>query len=177
MKTRNGRVSLWILVRFLFVAGMAGMMLLPAEGKADALREDCIGFNPDRIAVKQIQARWKLVAGSHWILDFGSEKAEADQSFNVIKNYGFDSICFVGRPDPAMTYFTSRRVTTTVFIVRHAEKRTTPLIPPCLARASAGRKLWQECSSPRESPSSFPQTSLELGKQSTTTPSRYLRRS
>lgn len=67
--------------------------------------EDAIGFNPDTIEVKQINGRWKIVDGSHWILDFEGNENEARTSFKVIKKYGFRYICFVGRPDPSMTYF------------------------------------------------------------------------
>jgi len=92
----------------LFIGAIAGMILVPPKVRADELREDCIAFNPDKSEVKQIQARWKLVEGSHWILDLGREKVEADQSFKIIKKYSFDSICFVGRQDPSMTYFSCR---------------------------------------------------------------------
>ncbi|MDO9509193.1 MAG: hypothetical protein Q7I97_07660 [Thermovirgaceae bacterium] len=67
--------------------------------------EDAIGFNPDTIEVKQINGRWKIVDGSHWILDFEGHENEARTAFNIIKKYGFRYICFVGRPDPSMTYF------------------------------------------------------------------------
>lgn len=67
--------------------------------------EDAIGFNPDTIEVKQINGRWKIIDGSHWILDFENNEAEARTSFQIIKKYGFRYICFVGRPGPSMTYF------------------------------------------------------------------------
>lgn len=67
--------------------------------------EDSIAFNPDTIEVKKINGRWKIVDGSHWILDFEDNEAEAQTSFQVIKKYGFRYICFVGRPGPSMTYF------------------------------------------------------------------------
>lgn len=67
--------------------------------------EDCVSFDPTKIAVKQVSGNWKIVEGDHWILDFGSNKGEADESFKIIKKYGFKNICFVGRPDASMTYF------------------------------------------------------------------------
>lgn len=33
-------------------------------------------------------------------------QANAERAKNVIVHYGFDRICFVGRPNPPMTYFT-----------------------------------------------------------------------
>lgn len=67
--------------------------------------EDCVSFDPAKIAVKQVSGSWKIVEGDHWILDFASNKAEADESFKIIKKYGFKYICFVGRPGASMTYF------------------------------------------------------------------------
>jgi len=69
------------------------------------LKEDCIAFNPATTEVKNISGSWKIVDGSHWILDFGGNKAEADQALSIIKHYGLDSQCFVGRPDPSLTYW------------------------------------------------------------------------
>jgi len=98
-------------------------VLIHQEAKSQEAKEDCIGFNPENIEIKNLQGRWKVVDGSHWILDFANQKNEAEQSLQVIKKYGFDSICFVGRPDPSMTYFTTKKKATTVAIVRHAEKQ------------------------------------------------------
>ena len=67
--------------------------------------EDCISFNSANIEVKQIQGRWKIVEGTHWIMDFADNENEARQAFDIIKKYYFDNICFVGRSDPSMTYF------------------------------------------------------------------------
>ncbi|MCD4655165.1 hypothetical protein K8T06_14685 [bacterium] len=79
-----------------------------SSGKAPAGSfpgEDSIGFNPSAIIVKKISNRWKIVEGSHWILDFGSSEAEALKTFGIIQKYGFNKICFVGRPNSSMTYF------------------------------------------------------------------------
>lgn len=67
--------------------------------------EDAIGFDPARIQVQQISGTWKVVEGSHWILDFGTSQADANKALQIIQHYGFTKICFVGRPDPSMTYF------------------------------------------------------------------------
>ncbi len=72
--------------------------------------EDCISFNPERVNVKKIEGRWKIVEGNHWILDFGDNEHEANNSLAIIRNYGFQYICFVGRPDPSMIYFRRDKV-------------------------------------------------------------------
>ena len=67
--------------------------------------EDCVSFNPANIEVKSISGSWKIVEGTHWILDFGGNEAEARKSLKIIKCMGFTNLCFVGRPDASMTYF------------------------------------------------------------------------
>lgn len=67
--------------------------------------EDSIGFNPSAVTVKKIRGRWKIVEGDHWIMDFGRNEQEALKSFRIIQKYGFNHICFVGRPNPNMIYF------------------------------------------------------------------------
>lgn len=67
--------------------------------------EDCVTFNPASIEVKSVQGSWKIVEGTHWILDFGTKEDEARTAFQIIQKYGFTHLCFVGRPDPSFTYF------------------------------------------------------------------------
>ncbi len=67
-------------------------------------KEDCIPFNPARIAVKQIKGRWKIVEGSHWMFDFGNKSAEAKKAYSIIKHYKMNRSCFVGRPHASFTY-------------------------------------------------------------------------
>ena len=66
--------------------------------------EDCISFNVDNIEVKQINGRWKIVDGDHWMFDFESNKEEAEQTFCTIKKYRWTKSCFVGRPGPSLQY-------------------------------------------------------------------------
>ncbi|WP_452599052.1 hypothetical protein [Pontimicrobium sp. MEBiC01747] len=66
--------------------------------------EDCLGFNPAKIQVKNVNKRWKIVEGNRYLFDFGSNRTQATQAFKIIKHYGFDAVCYVGRPKPGMTY-------------------------------------------------------------------------
>jgi len=80
-------------------------MLASGNAPTGALRdEDCVSFNPATTTVQQIQGSWKVVDGSHWMFDFGANKAEADQTLAIIKKYGFTHSCYVGRPGPSFTY-------------------------------------------------------------------------
>jgi hypothetical protein len=69
--------------------------------------EDCISFDPVKIEVKKIDGSWKIVENNLWILDFGDREGEARKALKIIVEYGFDYICYVGRPDPSMIYFRS----------------------------------------------------------------------
>jgi hypothetical protein len=66
--------------------------------------EDCVGFNPDTIEAKYVSGRWKVVDGDHWLFDFDQEEDEARLVVEIIRFYGFDKSCFVGRPGPSFTY-------------------------------------------------------------------------
>jgi len=66
--------------------------------------EDSIAFNPAKIQVKLINKRWKIVEGRKSLFDFGVNHTYANYAFQAIKKYGFDTVCYVGRPNPGMTY-------------------------------------------------------------------------
>ena len=66
--------------------------------------EDCVSFNPETTEVDFINGTWKIVDGSHWLFDFGSNEEEAENSLCIIQKYGFTQSCFVGRPDPSLIY-------------------------------------------------------------------------
>lgn len=66
--------------------------------------EDCISFNVNNIEVKQINGRWKIVDGNHWMFDFESNKEEAEQTLCTIQKYGWTKSCYVGRPGPSLQY-------------------------------------------------------------------------
>jgi hypothetical protein len=70
--------------------------------------EDCIPFDRDHLAVVEIGGRWKVVEGTHWLLDFGPGEGNARAALHFIRKHRFDQICYVGRPDPSMTYFKTR---------------------------------------------------------------------
>ena len=82
--------------QYMLVSGRAPQGSYPGE--------DCVSFNPRTAEVKQINGRWKIVDGSHWIFDFGNKRDEAELALLIIKKYGFTKSCFVGRPDASFTY-------------------------------------------------------------------------
>ncbi|HEY9660101.1 MAG TPA: hypothetical protein V6C65_16710, partial [Allocoleopsis sp.] len=84
-------------MEFYLVRGQAPKGAFPGE--------DAISFNPQSLQVQRVQGRWKIVEGNHWLMDFDQLEDEARQSLSYILRHGFQYICFVGRPDPSMTYF------------------------------------------------------------------------
>jgi len=90
------------------VLGIGALAFFPVQ-EVSAQREDCIRINPRLTRVARIQGRWKIVQGSMWIKDFGSKRAEAYQSLKIIKRYGLNKQCFVGRPNPSFEYWLVNR--------------------------------------------------------------------
>jgi V8-like Glu-specific endopeptidase len=80
--------------------------LVDGDSPSGALEgEDAIPMDPAKVEVQYVRGRWKVVEGDHWIMDFDQSEREARQALSYILYYGFRYICFVGRPDPSMTYF------------------------------------------------------------------------
>ena len=71
-------------------------------GKAP--QQDCIGFDPGRLRLKREGSKWLMTDGRSRMRMFPN-RGEAEQALAVIKKYGFNQTCYVGRPDPSMTYF------------------------------------------------------------------------
>jgi len=67
--------------------------------------EDAIAFDPTVLEVQKVRDRWKIVEGNNWLMDFDQAEDEARQALSHILRFGFTHICFVGRPDPSLTYF------------------------------------------------------------------------
>lgn len=70
------------------------------------LKEDCLRIRPHQVQVRHRPAGWTVVDGSHLLMDFGVSQADAERAKEVIAFYALDRICYVGRPNPPMTYFT-----------------------------------------------------------------------
>ena len=58
-----------------------------------------VGFNRANLSVAQFGGRWKVVEGSHWLIDTGGIKAEADRILAIIKHYKLGSNVFCRAPD------------------------------------------------------------------------------
>ncbi|MCH8490835.1 MAG: hypothetical protein LAT81_13015 [Oceanicaulis sp.] len=66
--------------------------------------EDCLPVRPDRLAVARRDGRWKIVDGDNWLWDLGNARARANRTLEIIQHYGITRTCYIGRPNPPMTY-------------------------------------------------------------------------
>jgi hypothetical protein len=66
--------------------------------------EDCIAFALTRLRVVDESGRWLMTDGGSRMRVFPNQQ-EAEQALEIIRKYGFNRTCYIGRPDPSMTYF------------------------------------------------------------------------
>lgn len=92
-----------------FVRGMESAMMYWKNGVAvppgNMPGQDCIVLNPANVTAQYSTARWKVVDGSNWLLDYGQNRAAADEAARVIRTYSLNRECFVDRPHVAMQYW------------------------------------------------------------------------
>ena len=77
-----------------------------------ATMEDCLSINPAQVEAAHTGGSWKLVQGSNWLFDFGNDadsEQQARTANRIIRHYGINQTCYVGRPGPSMTYLLSER--------------------------------------------------------------------
>jgi hypothetical protein len=67
--------------------------------------QDEIQFNRNKIEVRRVGSRWKIVSENMWMLDFDQSQENARQALSIILRYRFNYQCYVGRPNPPLKYF------------------------------------------------------------------------
>lgn len=76
----------------------------PTTYPAPPIDEDCLSLDPGELSVEDDDAGWLVTDGTERMLVF-EERASAEKAVEIIQAYGFDSRCFVARPDPPMEYW------------------------------------------------------------------------
>ena len=66
-------------------------------------KQDCLCFNHQTVSLQNIDGRWQVVDGSHWLLNFNGQKENAQTAVDIIKRYKLNNICFVGRGAPGVS--------------------------------------------------------------------------
>jgi hypothetical protein len=59
------------------------------------------------VTASYVGGAWKVVQGSMWMLDYGSNAGAAHHAADTIQHYGFNQQCFVKRPNASMMYWKS----------------------------------------------------------------------
>ncbi|WP_213272746.1 S8 family serine peptidase [Hyphomonas sp.] len=79
---------------------------LAAAAEQLAPRDDCITHNTASLSLvnRGGTGGWTITDGRSLMFAFGSNKAEGEAALAIIRKYGFDRTCYVGRPNPSMTY-------------------------------------------------------------------------
>ncbi|HZV68668.1 MAG TPA: serine protease [Saprospiraceae bacterium] len=67
--------------------------------------QDEIKFNRNKIEVRRIGSRWKIVDENMSMLDFDQNQENARQALSIILRYRFNFQSYVGRPNPPLKYF------------------------------------------------------------------------
>lgn len=66
--------------------------------------EDCIRFDADQLDLQQEGSRYVLISNRSR-MRMVPNRDEGEQIIAVIEKHGFNRTCYIGRPDPSMTYF------------------------------------------------------------------------
>tara|TARA_Y100000385_G_scaffold279612_1_gene329510 strand:- start:279 stop:926 length:648 start_codon:yes stop_codon:yes gene_type:complete len=73
--------------------------------------EDCLPFDPEKlVAKKSLDGNWYLIEKpGHSMFGFGKNEEECVKALSVIKKYGFNQSCFIGRANPSFSYLKKYR--------------------------------------------------------------------
>jgi hypothetical protein len=81
-------------------------LLLSGPVQSTQLGEDCIRFDPQLFEVTLDNMGYLIHHQGHRLLLFDRE-SEAHQTLDILRHYGVNLSCYVGRPNASMTYFLS----------------------------------------------------------------------
>ncbi len=69
----------------------------------EEINEDCTRINTQALGVRNLRGRW-VVTNGQGALTSSTRQANARKVVDIIEHYGANLRCFVGRPDPSMSY-------------------------------------------------------------------------
>ena len=67
--------------------------------------QDCIAFSTATAQATYNAARWKVMDGALWLLDYGADRAAAEEAVHIIHTYNLNRECFIARPHVVMQYW------------------------------------------------------------------------
>jgi hypothetical protein len=66
---------------------------------------DCLSFDSSSLSVQQVGGNWTVVENDDQLLLNAPSERECERIIEVIQHYGLNQVCYIGRPNPSMTYF------------------------------------------------------------------------
>ncbi|GEM_PF-3599947 len=90
---------------------MSYMLSNEIAPRGDIGDEDCTFHSLDAIEVVEDNGTWRIDRDDFIVLSFGSDEDSeelAREAFDLIHKYQFEEYCYVGRPNPPMTYMKAK---------------------------------------------------------------------
>ena len=83
---------------------------LAAAAERLAPRDDCIVHNATSLSLvnRGGTGGWTITDGRSLMFAFGSNKSEGEAALAIMRKYGFDRTCYIGRPSASMTFLLAR---------------------------------------------------------------------
>lgn len=87
--------------------GALNLGLLMREGyqlPKPTVQEECIEFDPDKLQLSTKDKKFFIAEDDFWLFDFGDKELEAEKALRIIRHYGMNQSCFIGKPEPRFSY-------------------------------------------------------------------------
>ena len=75
--------------------------------------EDCTYHDPDAMEVEESNGSWRIIRDDFVVITFGSDEDSEDNArrgLEIIQAYHLTNFCYVGRPNPPMSYMLSNEI-------------------------------------------------------------------
>lgn len=67
--------------------------------------EDCLPFDPEKLVAKSVDGNWTIVERpGHLMFNFGDDKQACIDALTLIKKYGYNQSCYIGRANASFNY-------------------------------------------------------------------------
>jgi hypothetical protein len=91
------------------ISSLLGELNADLRSSCQNIADDCIPFDLSRLTAAPIDpgepgSRWRLQVGDRYLKVF-PDQAQASRALAVLEYYRLDQTCYVGRPDPSLTYY------------------------------------------------------------------------
>lgn len=75
--------------------------------------EDCLPFDPTKLVAKNVDGNWTIVEQpNHLMFSFGDDRQACIDALTLIKKYGYNQTCYIGRANASFNYLKRYDATT-----------------------------------------------------------------